>query len=389
MFGNRTFLSALAVLAMALGSRSAGAQTLADCPNQQVGSIPALGKVSVFYSQCSSKESPTSGDYHWALVINSGTGDVELTRQLAAEFVPAPASSTPIGVLSPLKYGLRNVGNGYTGNCSEVTATATSAAQADLDTYCGWAESASGQKILLKTTLTKGSFTDSSIKTTDTDGDGEPDGSDTDDDGDGVADVEDDFPLDSSESEDLDGDGVGNNADADDDGDGVADVEDDFPLDSSESEDLDGDGVGNNADTDDDGDGVPDVDDASPGDPAESEDSDGDGVGDNADTDDDGDGVSDIEDDFPLDPTESEDSDGDGVGNNADADDDGDGVSDVEDEFPLDPNESEDSDGDGIGNNADPTPYPPIPVMSLWALLMTVGGLVAIALRAARRRGSV
>jgi len=213
MFGNRTFLSALAVLAMALGSRSAGAQTLADCPNQQVGSIPALGKVSVFYSQCSSKESPTSGDYHWALVINSGTGDVELTRQLAAEFVPAPASSTPIGVLSPLKYGLRNVGNGYTGNCSEVTATATSAAQADLDTYCGWAESASGQKILLKTTLTKGSFTDSSIKTTDTDGDGEPDGSDTDDDGDGVPDTDDECPLDPNESEDSDGDGIGNNAD--------------------------------------------------------------------------------------------------------------------------------------------------------------------------------
>jgi len=136
-----------------------------------------------------------------------------LTRQLAAEFVPAPASSTSIGVLSPLKFGLSNMGNGYTGNCSEVTATATSATQADLDTYCGWAESASGQKILLKTTLTKGSFTDSSIKTTDTDGDGQPDGTDTDDDGDGVPDTEDKFPLDPNESEDSDGDGIGNNAD--------------------------------------------------------------------------------------------------------------------------------------------------------------------------------
>ena len=213
MLSNRIFLSALVALTMVLGGQSASAQTLADCPNQQVGSIPTLGKVSVFYSECSSKESATSGDYHWALVINSGTGDVELTRQLATEFVPAPASSTSIGVLSPLKFGLSNMGNGYTGNCSEVTATATSAAQADLDTYCGWAESASGQKILLRTTLTKGSFTDSSIKTTDTDGDGQPDGADTDDDGDGVPDTEDKFPLDPNESEDSDGDGIGNNAD--------------------------------------------------------------------------------------------------------------------------------------------------------------------------------
>jgi hypothetical protein len=88
-----------------------------------------------------------------------------------------------------------------------------SAAQADLNTYCGWAESDSGQKILLKATLTKGSFTDASVKTTDTDGDGQPDGADTDDDGDGVLDAEDAFPLDPAESEDSDGDGIGNNAD--------------------------------------------------------------------------------------------------------------------------------------------------------------------------------
>ena len=66
----------------------------------------------------------------------------------------------------------------------------------------------------------------------------------------------------------------------------------------------------------------------------------------------------------------------------------GDGAPDTDDKFPLDPSESEHSDGDGIGNNADPTPYPPIPVMSLWALLLTVGGLVATALRVARRLGS-
>ena len=54
----------------------------------------------------------------------------------------------------------------------------------------------------------------------------------------------------------VDIDGIGNNADTDDDG--VADGDDAFPLDNSESVDTDGDGTGNNADTDADGDGVSD-----------------------------------------------------------------------------------------------------------------------------------
>jgi hypothetical protein len=50
---------------------------------------------------------------------------------------------------------------------------------------------------------------------------------------------------------------TGNNADTDDDG--VADDQDAFPLDATETLDTDNDGTGNNADTDDDGDGVPDT----------------------------------------------------------------------------------------------------------------------------------
>jgi hypothetical protein len=69
----------------------------------------------------------------------------------------------------------------------------------------------------------------------DTDGDGAGNTLDTDDDGDGVADTDDAFPLDASETLDTDGDGIGNNTDTDDDGDGVADSEDDFPLDASQS----------------------------------------------------------------------------------------------------------------------------------------------------------
>ena len=124
-------------------------------------------------------------------------------------------------------------------------------------------------------------------------------------DGDGWADIEDDFPSDSSEWNDYDGDGYGDN-------------EDEFPYDSSEWRDWDNDGYGDNEDV-------------FPYDSSEWADYDGDGYGDN-------------EDEFPSDPSEWYDDDNDGVGNN-------------EDEFPNDPNEQRDSDGDGIGDNSDPTPY--------------------------------
>ena len=106
--------------------------------------------------------------------------------------------------------------------------------------------------------------------------------------------------------------------DEDSDGDGVTDLEDDVPLDASETVDSDDDGLGNHVDPDDDNDGVADLDDAFPFDPLETLDTDGDGLGDNADVDDDNDGVPDVEDAFPLDESEWSDTDGDGVGDNAD-----------------------------------------------------------------------
>ena len=81
---------------------------------------------------------------------------------------------------------------------------------------------------------------------------------DVDSDEDGVLDLDDDVPLDASETIDTDDDGVGNNADNDDDNDGVDDGDDAFPLDPSESVDTDGDGIGDNEDEDDDNDGIPD-----------------------------------------------------------------------------------------------------------------------------------
>jgi serine protease len=187
----------------------------------------------------------------------------------------------------------------------------------------------------------------------DNDNDGVPDLLDSDDDGDGVADTNDAFPLDKTETLDTDTDGTGNNADTDDDGDGVADTSDVFPLNKTETLDTDADGTGNHADTDDDGDGVADTNDAFPLDNTETLDTDADGTGNNADTDDDGDGVADTSDVFPLNKTEILDTDADGIGNNADTDDDGDGVADTNDAFPLDNTETLDTDADGTGNNAD------------------------------------
>ena len=134
---------------------------------------------------------------------------------------------------------------------------------------------------------------------------------------------------------DFDGDGIFDGLDLDLDNDGFENINDTFPLNSTENIDSDGDGTGNNADDDDDGDGVEDTSDVFPLDPTESVDSDGDGIGNNADTDDDNDGVDDASDAFPLDPAESVDSDGDGIGNNADTDDDNDGVEDTSDAFPF------------------------------------------------------
>jgi alpha-tubulin suppressor-like RCC1 family protein len=90
----------------------------------------------------------------------------------------------------------------------------------------------------------------------DTDGDEQGDACDTDDDDDSVLDVNDDLPLDATETLDTDHDGSGNNADTDDDGDGVPDVSDAFPLDETESIDSDNDGIGDNADNDEDNDRV-------------------------------------------------------------------------------------------------------------------------------------
>ena len=187
----------------------------------------------------------------------------------------------------------------------------------------------------------------------DTDTDGTGDNADTDDDGDGVLDVNDDLPLDPTETVDTDNDGSGNNTDNDDDGDGVQDSIDKCPLDPLERLDTDNDGTCDGPDLDADGDGEPDLSDAFPLNSLEQFDTDGDGTGNNSDADIDGDGILNGVDDFPLDATNFADTDGDGIGNNTDNDDDGDGVIDSQDAFPLDVTETLDTDGDGVGNNLD------------------------------------
>ncbi len=146
---------------------------------------------------------------------------------------------------------------------------------------------------------------------------------DLDDDNDGVADIDDLYPLNASESADSDGDLVGDNADA-------------FPNDASETADTDEDGVGDNSDN------------CLNTSNSDQLDSDSDSSGNACDADDDNDGVADVNDALPLNPDEQIDTDGDLIGNNADSDDDNDNVPDTEDSYPLNSLYSADSDGDGM-----------------------------------------
>ena len=105
-------------------------------------------------------------------------------------------------------------------------------------------------------------------ETADADGDGVGDNADefpddptrsqlNDEDNDGAAD-EDDNCVGLSNPDQLDTDEDGDGNACDDDNDGVADAEDELPLNADETVDADGDGIGNNSDTEDDDDGIPD-----------------------------------------------------------------------------------------------------------------------------------
>ena len=197
----------------------------------------------------------------------------------------------------------------------------------------------------------------------DLDNDGAPDSLDDDIDGDGVLNINDDLPLDPTDSIDTDSDGVGNSTDTDDDDDGYSDSDEDTagsdPLDAlSLPDDLDNDGIPDVLDNDIDGDEVLNDDDAFPFDSTEQIDSDLDGLGNNSDLDDDNDGYSDlVEISVGTDPLNDtsfpHDLDDDGTPDSQDDDIDGDGVLNINDDLPLDPTDSIDTDSDGVGNSTD------------------------------------
>lgn len=91
---------------------------------------------------------------------------------------------------------------------------------------------------------------------------------------------------------DPDEDGIGNRTDTDDDNDGVADAEDQFPLDPTRNKDTDKDGTDDAVDTDDDNDGVYDFKEKEMKTDPLKRDTDGDGVDDKRDV-------------YPLDPKQS------------------------------------------------------------------------------------
>jgi hypothetical protein len=187
--------------------------------------------------------------------------------------------------------------------------------------------------------------------TTDTDGDGVPDGTDN-------------CPMAPNPGqEDGDGDGEGDACDGDTDGDGVPPDVDNCPdAPNPDQLDFDRDGQGDACDADPDGDGLDEATEAMRGTSPRAADTDGDGLADGADTcptvadrlgldkngdaigdacdpDDDGDGVPDWRDNCAqtANPDQT-DADADGTGDACAADRDGDGVADAADNCPAQPN---------------------------------------------------
>lgn len=150
------------------------------------------------------------------------------------------------------------------------------------------------------------------------------------------------------------------------DGDGIANSDDVFPLDASESKDTDGDGIGDNADTDDDNDDYSDAIEKAAGTKPDSKDSvpadmDGDFKPDSIDDDIDGDGVPNTEDAFPKDNKYSNDTDSDGISDELDKDIDGDTFLNIYDMDELNPaiGIDPDWDKDGFLNKDDTCPFMP------------------------------
>ena len=148
-----------------------------------------------------------------------------------------------------------------------------------------------------------------------------------DEDGDGVADADDMFKFNPTQSKDADGDGYGDNQDPN------ATKIDTFPNNPTQWNDTDGDGWGDN-----DAEGATLVDNFT-NNPTQWLDSDGDGYGDNQ-----SDGATQV-DNFTNNPTQWQDSDGDGYGDNQST-----GATQVDD-FINNPTQWRDSDGDGYGDN--------------------------------------
>ena len=97
------------MLFLSAGMGEAAAQSFADCRGQEVGAIPGLGKVSAYYGECSSTDQASGDEYHWALVINADSGNIEISRQLPGGLVPSPRNAVSIGIQDPLKFGVSDM----------------------------------------------------------------------------------------------------------------------------------------------------------------------------------------------------------------------------------------------------------------------------------------
>ncbi len=215
-------------LMLTLGSLTTDSDEDSGIANNQ-----ALAATLLSYIQGNASENIDLGNTATlSAIINNVAADLALDIATDAQAIAAVASS-----LASLNTLLRDASIDPT---DQIAAAAITAAQSDLQEAIQQLSSgAIGTEQFNNNTAVSTLFDDHPAFTDlpDTDIDGIVDLVDDDDDGDDIADRDDAFPKDASETTDSDGDGAGDNSDA-------------FPNNESETIDSDGDGTGDNTDAD-------------------------------------------------------------------------------------------------------------------------------------------
>ena len=170
-----------AILASCLLFVFAGASPafgLEDCPGVTLGKSGPNGTTPWVYSNCKADTGGQAAQFYFVIRLNTDD-TIQSILNTGMTLTPSPAGTVlDLGTVdNDLGFQTKDMGVGYTGDCTEIddAKSATPAAVAD-HTYCGRTKVASGS-IVAKATFNGTTFSDYSIKhgVADTDGDGVPD----------------------------------------------------------------------------------------------------------------------------------------------------------------------------------------------------------------------